>query len=311
MTPEAILRALKSGSMKPFAQQLSPPSGPRSRSTSRGGLLAQQAAAVALDRRAVMGAQRDFVQPMEARRWNGWGADIANTRFQSAKAAGLSAETVGRLRLKWAFGFAAPSPPTRSPASSAVACSSAAATARSMRSTPRPAASTGPSTPTPSCARRVSVGPRRGGTGFAVYFGDIAAHAYALDAATGALLWKVKVEQHPAARVTGAPTLHDGVLYVPVSSIEEAFGARSDYECCTFRGSVVALDAETGEQMWKTYTIADEPRPTKKNSVGTQQFGPSGAAVWSAPTIDPARGAVYVATGNAYSLRAAGGTPTP
>src|SRR5262249_58841191 len=102
-----------------------------------------------------------------------------------------------------------------------------------------------------------SVGPRRGGTGFAVYFGDIAAHAYALDAATGALLWKVKVDPHPAARVTGAPALHDGVLYVPVSSLEEAFGTRSDYECCTFRGSVGALDAETGAEAWKRYTIAD------------------------------------------------------
>ena len=121
-----------------------------------------------------------------------------------------------------------------------------------------------------------SVGPHRGGTGSAVYFGDVAAHAYALDAATGALLWKVKVDPHRAARVTGAPTLHDGVLYVPVSSIEEAFAARSDYECCTFRGSVVALDAETGAEIWKTYTIADEARPARK-SRATRTRRPSSA----------------------------------
>jgi polyvinyl alcohol dehydrogenase (cytochrome) len=68
---------------------------------------------------------------------------------------------------------------------------------------------------------------------------------------------------------------------------------------------VVALDAETGAPLWKTYTIEDEPRPTKRNGIGVQLFGPAGAAIWSAPTLDPARGAVYVATGNAYSRPAA------
>ncbi|MGB6418225.1 MAG: PQQ-binding-like beta-propeller repeat protein, partial [Pseudolabrys sp.] len=97
------------------------------------------------------------------------------------------------------------------------------------------------------------------------------------------------------------PTLYSGILYVPVSSIEEATGSPSAYQCCTFRGSVVALDIATGKQIWKAYTVPEAPRPTKRNAVGTQLYGPSGASVWSAPTIDVQRQALYVATGDNYS----------
>jgi polyvinyl alcohol dehydrogenase (cytochrome) len=135
----------------------------------------------------------------------------------------------------------------------------------------------------------------------AVFFGDLKATVHALDASTGAPLWHKQLDPHDAARITGAPTLHDGRLYVPVSSWEEGAGGRAGYECCTFRGSVAALDAATGAVIWHTYAIADAPRPTRKTSTGTQLWGPSGAAIWTAPTIDLARRAVYVGTGNAYS----------
>jgi polyvinyl alcohol dehydrogenase (cytochrome) len=143
------------------------------------------------------------------------------------------------------------------------------------------------------------------GSRYAVYFGDVKANVYAVDAETGALLWKKSAESHPLARITGAPALHNGRLYVPVASFEEGSGPNPKYECCTFRGSVVAYDAATGEQVWKTYTIPERPRPTKRNSIGTQLYGPAGAAVWSAPTIDAKRGALYVATGDAYTFPAA------
>ena len=97
---------------------------------------------------------------------------------------------------------------------------------------------------------------------------------------------------------------HDGRLYVPVASGEETGGAPSDYQCCRFRGSVVALDAATGKQIWKTYTIAEEARPTKKNSAGTQLWGPSGAPIWSSPAIDVRRNALYATTGDNYSAPA-------
>jgi polyvinyl alcohol dehydrogenase (cytochrome) len=143
------------------------------------------------------------------------------------------------------------------------------------------------------------------GERWAAYFGDQRAQAYAVDAATGTLLWKVKVEQHPAAVITGSPALYDGRLYVPDSSYEEVSGASPKYECCKFRGAVTALDAATGKVIWKSYTIAEEPHPVRKNKQGTQLWGPSGAGVWSSPTVDPKRRAVYVTTGDAYSDPAA------
>ena len=135
----------------------------------------------------------------------------------------------------------------------------------------------------------------------AAYFGDQRANAYAVDAATGKLLWKVHVEEHFAARVTAASLLRDGVLYVPVASLEEGLAPGPSYECCTFRGSLTALDAATGKLVWKAYTVADVPAPTKKSKTGQQGYGPSGAGVWSAPTFDEKRDVLYVATGNNYS----------
>ncbi len=136
-------------------------------------------------------------------------------------------------------------------------------------------------------------------------FGDLRATVYAVDLATGEQLWSLKVEDHAWARITGGSTLFEGRLYVPVSSFEELPGARPDYPCCTFRGSVVAIDATTGKQIWKTYTIPEAPAIVGKNAAGTPLWKPAGAAIWAAPTIDAARRRVYVATGNAYTEPAA------
>jgi polyvinyl alcohol dehydrogenase (cytochrome) len=139
----------------------------------------------------------------------------------------------------------------------------------------------------------------------AIYFGDLHANAYAVDAVNGTLIWKTRVEEHSEARITGAPVLHGNRLYVPVASFEEVSAADPAYECCRFRGSVVSLDAVTGKIVWQTYTIPETPRPTRKNKSGTQLWGPSGVAVWSAPTIDLKSHALYIATGDSYSDPAA------
>jgi polyvinyl alcohol dehydrogenase (cytochrome) len=143
---------------------------------------------------------------------------------------------------------------------------------------------------------------------YAAYFGDIKANAYALDAATGAQIWKVHVDEHALARITGAPKVFEGHLYVPVASGEEGAGNNPNYPCCTFRGSVVALDAATGRQIWKTYTIADAPQQTGKNTNGVQRWAPAGGGVWNSPTIDPKRRTLYIGTGDAYTEPAAKGT---
>jgi polyvinyl alcohol dehydrogenase (cytochrome) len=125
---------------------------------------------------------------------------------------------------------------------------------------------------------------RRASGAWSVYFGDLRGTVYAVDASTGALRWRTSLDTHPAVRVTGAPTLYDGKLYVPMSSLEEASSVNPKYQCCTFRGSVSAIDAATGKVLWKRYTIAQEPMP--QGGSDPQHFGPSGAGIWSSPTID-------------------------
>jgi polyvinyl alcohol dehydrogenase (cytochrome) len=147
----------------------------------------------------------------------------------------------------------------------------------------------------------VSVGPSGTAGQYLAYFGDLKGNVYALNAATGALVWKVAADTHPAARITGAPQLYQNRLYVPVASFEEVTSTDPKYKCCTFRGSVAALDALTGKQVWKTYIIGDQPKVIGKNGKGTERIGPSGGGVWNSPTLDPKRRTLYVGTGDAYT----------
>src|SRR4051794_17906255 len=242
-----------------------------------------------------------FPQALDGPRWNGWGADLGNSRFQPAAMAGLTPEQVPLLQLKWAFGF-----PGRSAAVAQPTIVGGLVFVgggdREVYALDAKSGCTRWAFATEAVVRTaISFAPISGTEQFAVFFGDVRANAYAVNATTGALIWKTKVEDHRAARITGSPTLYSGILYVPVSSIEEVTGSPPSYECCTFRGSVVALDIATGRQVWKGYTIPEAPRPTKRNAMGTQLYGPSGAAVWSAPTIDVQRQALYVTTGDNYS----------
>jgi polyvinyl alcohol dehydrogenase (cytochrome) len=144
---------------------------------------------------------------------------------------------------------------------------------------------------------------------YAVYFGDIKANLYKLDARSGKLIWKVKIEDNPVARITGSPTLYRDRLYVPVASIEEwVAGLGVNYPCCTFRGSVVAVDAGTGKQIWKTYVIPDQPKLAGKTANGAQRWAPAGGGVWDSPTIDAQAHAVYIGTGDSYTSPAANTT---
>ncbi len=238
--------------------------------------------------------------------WNGWGNDAANTRFQNEKAAGLTAAQVPKLTLKWAFGFPGVSSASGQPtvAAGRVFVGNTNGMVYSLD------AKTG-------CTHwsfkadggvRTSISIARvtidGNPRTIAMFGDIRANAYGIDAQAGTILWKTKVDDHAAARVTGAPAYANGRLYVPVSSIEEVSGARANYPCCTFRGSVVALDAVTGKQIWKSYMIPEEPKITGKTSTGTAIYKSAGAAIWTSPTLDVAKNTIYVATGNAYTAPA-------
>jgi polyvinyl alcohol dehydrogenase (cytochrome) len=124
---------------------------------------------------------------------------------------------------------------------------------------------------------------------------------YALNAQTGELIWKVRPVDHYATMATATPRYYKGVVYQPFASFEESVAADPKTLCCTFRGSVAALDAGTGKKIWQTFTITEPAKPTHKTPARAPQSGPSGAGVWSSATIDEQSGALYVATGDNYS----------
>jgi polyvinyl alcohol dehydrogenase (cytochrome) len=121
------------------------------------------------------------------------------------------------------------------------------------------------------------------------------ANVMAIDHKTGSLRWITQVETHPAAIITGSPVVFDGVVYIGVSSNEEALATNPAYPCCSFRGSIVALDAKSGVMLWKTFDMPEN---------GGRPGGYSGGAVWQPPAIDPKRGSLFIGTGNNYSAPA-------
>ncbi|HVS23911.1 MAG TPA: PQQ-binding-like beta-propeller repeat protein [Gammaproteobacteria bacterium] len=300
MAPEQILLALESGSMISMALTLS---------SDERRLVAEFLAGKPLTARLEMDppqsarcAAKDARFDLGGPSWTGWGVTAGNSRFQSETAAGITAAQVPHLAIKWAFGLPGDNRVYAAPAIAGgrVFFGSQAGKVYSLDARS-------------GCVRwffAAGAGVRAGvtlteiGSGAAArgvaIVADQRAVVRALDAATGAVVWQTRVDDFLSARVTGSPALYRGRLYVPVASNEEAAGAVATYECCKFRGSLVALDVATGKQVWKTYTV-EEPRPTTKNAIGTQLFGPSGAPIWSSPAIDPRRNAVYATTGNNYT----------
>ena len=240
--------------------------------------------------------------PASGPQWNGWGAGLANARFQSAEQAGLAPGQVQNLKLKWAFGF----PPNTTLSQPTVIGGRIFVGTMRGRVYSIDAAKgcwywsikTGAGVRSAMTVQLLPVSNQRR---YALYFGDVSAVVHAVDARTGEQIWTALANEHPMARITGAPVWYAGRLYVTASSAEEVSAADPKYPCCTFRGSVVALDALTGKRLWQTYTIQQKPRSTGKNPQGGQLWGPAGAGVWSAPTIDPQRGVLYVTTGDNYS----------
>lgn len=238
---------------------------------------------------------KDVVPAAGAGTWNGWSPDGSNTRYQPSAAAGISSVNIDALELKWSFVFPNMSSAANQPAllDGRLYIGSWDGTIYSLD-------------PKSGCAHwtfKASSGVRTGiriMNGLAL-FGDFQANAYAVNLRTGKLRWKTKVEEHAQARITGTPNAMQGRLFVPVSSLEEGVAADPAYACCTFRGSVVALDIATGKRLWKTYTIDEAAKKTGMNSAGTPRMGPSGVAVWTPPTVDAKRGLVYVSTGNNYT----------
>ncbi|QTD57454.1 outer membrane protein assembly factor BamB family protein [Parasphingorhabdus cellanae] len=232
--------------------------------------------------------------------WNRWGNGLRNSRYQPASLSGINPQTAPNLKLKWAFGFPG------------------AARARSQPAVTREAIFTGSQSglvyaldTKTGCVwwtfeakaevrNAPTISTDSEGKPKTLYFGDLEANVYAVDAGSGELLWTRSVRDHPAGTITGSITLYKSRLFVPMSSLEVVNAYSPEYECCTFRGGVLALDARTGETRWRFYTTA-KPEKTGTNSVGRDRFGPSGAPIWSTPTVDRKRNLIYVGTGENYS----------
>jgi polyvinyl alcohol dehydrogenase (cytochrome) len=226
--------------------------------------------------------------------WSGWGPSQSNARFQTTERAGLRAQDVGRLELKWAFGFSGDVTAFAAPTvqGGSLFVGSAGGLVQALD------AKTG-------CVhwQYQANGPVRAAITVAhdsLVFSDQNGGVYSLDARSGKELWKMRVEEHEATRLTGSFAVHDGIAFVPAASWEETRSIDPAYPCCTFRGSITAVRVHDGTVLWKSFLV-DRPVKTGKTPGGTDTFGPSGAGVWSAPTVDVARGVLYVATGDNYS----------
>ena len=246
--------------------------------------------------------------------WNGWGRELDNTRYQPVPA--IRAMDVPKLALKWAYGyqkggqsgqptlvdgrlFVTSSVGRIYALDAKIGCTYWTYDAPAGSRTAISIGELGQSkrAPIPKKLKRTLAHLDVIKAPSAAFFGDDTGAVYALDAQKGTLLWKTQVDTHPFARIVGAPTLYNDRLYVAVGSNEEKNSANPNYGCCTFRGVVVAMDIASGRVLWKSYTVLEEPQPTRRNSAGVQEFGPAGAAISSSPTIDPKRGVLYVGTG--------------
>src|SRR5580658_2499146 len=229
--------------------------------------------------------------------WNGWGPDLSNTRYTTSS--GITLSQVGKLKLKWAYGFegdvSAFGAPTVLGHTLFVGSAGGAVQALSTDS---------------GCVRWLyqASGPVRSamvavpnGDKHVLVFTDLTGWAYGVEAESGQLLWKKKPNPHESARLTASAAVHDGVVYIPAASWEETRSSNPDYPCCTFRGNVLAVRAKDGSEVWNTYVIHEKPKaiPKTPGSIGT--LGPSGAGIWASPTLDEKRGLLYVATGDNFS----------
>jgi polyvinyl alcohol dehydrogenase (cytochrome) len=228
--------------------------------------------------------------------FNGWGANVENWRFQSDP--GVTADDLARLELRWAFGVPGAilmfGQPTVAAGRVFIGGQNGLVYALDMKT---------------GCTYwnyRASAGVRTAitvahiGGRIVALFGDRLRHAYCVDATTGETIWKVSPDDEPGAVITGAPVLFENRLYVPIANGD--VGGPS-YECCEGRGAVVALDAASGGVIWRTFTNP-KAKPQGPDATGKQLYGPSGASVWSAPTIDAKNRLLYVGTGDNHSFPA-------
>jgi polyvinyl alcohol dehydrogenase (cytochrome) len=223
-----------------------------------------------------------------------WGFDDANTAFRGPPHTELHAGNVSRLRLKWAFGVPNTSDMRAQPvvAGDTVFLSTVSGALFALdRDRGCVKWTYHADTPLRTALHLGTSGGRP-----TLFFGDFGAEIAAVDAATGELTWRRDVGLFEWSTSTGSPVQHGTRLFVPISSYEVGVARRDDHPCCRSHGAVRALDADSGGILWTTHTTR-EAVPTYLSEAGVQQWGPSGATVWTTPAIDAKRNLIYVGTG--------------
>jgi polyvinyl alcohol dehydrogenase (cytochrome) len=293
MSPQRILRTLDFGLMMSIAYPIK-----REDRMAVASFLGGGADEAAIPQSAYCQADRVvFPGPVQSL-WNGWSADAGNMRFQSAENAGLYSEQVSKLEFKWAFGFPGDVTTFGAPTvmNGTLFTGSAGGGVYAID------AKTGClhwAFQADGPVRSAPLAVNDGGL-TSLVFGDQNGEVYALDARTGKQRWKKRVEDHEATRLTASPAVSDGIVFIPAASWEETRSIDLNYPCCTFRGSITAVNVKDGAIVWKTFLV-DPPKRTGTTKSGTATFGPSGAGVWSTPTVDTKRGMLYITTGDNYS----------
>lgn len=293
MTPEAILKTMTTGIMREESADLSADEKAAVAEFLSGDKLGAELARIPV-------CSDDVERIPQANHGpRNWGLGRHNRRTLSAEESGISSETIGSMQVKWTIAFPGANRVRSQPTidGNIVFVGSHNGTVYSLDK------NTGCQHWSFQAAGevRTAIALDRTLETPLVFFGDVLANAYGVNADTGELVWRMRADEHPNATITGSPTPHDGRLYIPVSSLEVSLAVNPEYACCTFRGSVVAVDALTGTMQWKTYTIDEEPSVTGKNPIGTDIIGPSGAVVWNSPSIDVDGNQLFVGTGENMS----------
>lgn len=228
--------------------------------------------------------------------WSTVGVDDASSRFQ--KNPGLKAADVPKLKLKWAFAMSGGGQPTVVGDWLFMANRSGKFYALDAKTGCVHWAVEGAGSRTTPMVIQSAISP----SGWATFLGVGGRVVRAFDAQTGKEIWRsATLDAKPVAGITGSPIVHGDQIFVPITSSEEPAAIQPTYACCSFRGSLVALDLKTGKTNWQTFMVTEPLRNTQINSAGVQMQGPAGGAIWAAPTVDAKRGLIYVVTGDSYT----------
>ncbi|MCW3116111.1 MAG: dehydrogenase [Chitinophagaceae bacterium] len=230
---------------------------------------------------------------------SGWGGNAEGTGFRTAAQAGIDSSNVSSLKLKWAFAFAGASQARCKPAliNNWLIVGSEFGDVYALHTQTGKigwhfAA---------DAAIRGAITVINENNNVTAYFADYSTNAYAVDVKSGKLLWKTRAGYHPQSSTTGSVAVFDNRVYVPLTSFEVISTLDPNYDCCSSSGGVVALDAQSGKIVWQYKVIAEEAKQRGKKKNGKYFYGPSGAPVWSSPTIDAKRGVLYIGTGENYT----------